>query len=262
MTTLAGFQTSSFTYEGVERAVFTCGEGPGVVVMPEIPGITPEVAAFATRVAEAGFFVSVPLLFGDVGRPANPLYVARVVARACIRKEFHVLASHHSSPITDWLRAFCRQVHAERGGPGVGAIGMCLTGNFALALMVDEVMMAPVLSQPSLPFPLGRTRKRALHISDEDLSIIKHRCAADPGLKVIGLRFGSDPMCPTERFDTLRRELGASFEAHEIDSKYANPKGPSVAHSVVTNHLVDEEGHPTREALDRVLAYFTERLFL
>jgi dienelactone hydrolase len=260
MTVLLGFERTSYRYEGVERVVYTRGDGPGVLVMHEIPGITPQVAEFARRVADAGFYVALPVLFGEVGKPAGPVYGAREIVRACIRREFHVLASHHSSPITDWLRALCRQVHAERGGPGVGAIGMCLTGNFALSLMVDEVMMAPVLSQPSLPFPFGTERKSALHISPEDLIRIKERCAADPGLKVIGLRFTQDPMCPAERFETLRRELGGSFEGHEIDRKMANPQGPPVAHSVVTNHLVDEEGHPTRAALDRVLAYFAERL--
>ena len=260
MSELAGFERSTFCYGGKERAVYSRGEGPGVVVMHEIPGITPQVADFARRVADAGFYVSMPLLFGEAGRPLGLAYSGREVARACISREFHVLASHQSSPITQWLRALCRAVHEERGGPGVGAIGMCLTGNFALALMVDEVMMAPVLSQPSLPFPVGRERKAALHISQEDLAIIKGRCAKDPGLKVLGLRFKGDRTCPAARFETLRRELGEQFEAHEIDDEYANPNAFGPAHSVVTNHLIDEEGQPTRQALDRVLAYFQERL--
>lgn len=260
MRELSGFTASTFDHAGTERVVYTRGEGPGVVVMHEIPGITPQVVAFSRRVADAGFFVSMPVLFGEVGRPLGVAYSARQLARACISREFHVLASHRSSPITQWLRALCRAVHAERGGPGVGAIGMCLTGNFALSLMVDEAMMAPVLSQPSLPLPLGEERSAALHVSPEELAIIKARCAKDPGLKVLGLRFKGDRSCPAARFETLRRELGEQFEGHEIDNKYANPDTIGPAHSVVTTHLIDEEGQPTRAALDRVLAYFHERL--
>jgi dienelactone hydrolase len=179
--------------------------------------------------------------------------------RACISREFHVLARGGSSPITDWLRALCRHAHETCGGPGVGAIGMCLTGNFALSLMVDESVMAPVLSQPSLPFGVSRSHRKALHLSDADLSVVKERVKG--GCGVLGMRFTADPMCPGERFDTLRRELGDGFEAIEIDSGRGNTHGiPRIAHSVVTNDLVDEAGHPTREALDRVLAVFRERL--
>jgi hypothetical protein len=67
-------------------------------------------------------------------------------------------------------------------------------------------------------------------------------------------------MCPKERFERLRGEFGAAFEAIEIDEKYANPRGPKPAHSVLTNHLIDETGQPTREALDRTLEFLKEQL--
>jgi len=257
--TLDGFSEGRFSYAGSERVVYQRGEGPGVVVMHEIPGITPEVARFARIVADDGFRVYLPHLFGDPGRPLSPGYVLGQMARACVSREFHVLASRSSSPITDWLRALCRKAHAECGGPGVGAIGMCLTGNFALALMVDECVMAPVLSQPSLPFPVTRERRSGLHVSPADLEVVRER--ARGGCGVLGLRFTGDPMVPGERFERLRRELGEGFEAIEIDSGPGNPYGLGrAAHSVVTTELVDEAGHPTRQALDRVLGLFRERL--
>jgi len=179
--------------------------------------------------------------------------------RACVSREFAVLAQREASPITEWLRALCRRAHAECGGPGVGALGMCLTGNFALALMVDPSVMAPVLSQPSLPFGVSASHRAALHLSDADLALVKQRVKG--GCPVLGMRFTHDPLCPIERFDTLRRELGAGFEAIEIDSGPGNPHGiKRLAHSVVTEDLVDEAGHPTRAALERVLALFEARL--
>jgi dienelactone hydrolase len=256
---LEGFQESSFVHDGAARTVYRRGSGPAVIVIHEIPGITPPVAEFARRVADAGLTVYVPHLFGTPGKPLSASYLATQFVRACVSREFYVLAKRQSSPITAWLRALCRQAHAERGGPGVGVIGMCLTGNFALALMVDEAVMAPVLSQPSLPLPLSSEHRAALHVSDEELAVVKQRVA--DGCPVLGLRFTADPMCPRERFETLRRELGTGFEGIEIDSSPGNPYGlPRTAHSVVTNDLVDEDGHPTRAALERVLGFFRERL--
>jgi dienelactone hydrolase len=253
---LEGFDETTFTHGETTRTVYRRGTGPGVVVIHEIPGIYPAVAGFATRVADAGFTVAMPHLFGVVGRPVSAGYLASSMLGACISREFRVLAARESSPVTDWLRALCRDLHASIGGKGVGAIGMCLTGNFALALMVDEAVMAPVLSQPSLPFPIGASRRGGLHVSDEDLAAIKKR-----DVPVLGLRFTRDPACPAERFARLRTELGDRFEGIEIDSSPGNSHGiPTSAHSVVTRDLVDSEGHPTRAALERVLAFFHERL--
>jgi dienelactone hydrolase len=256
---LDGFTRTSFTHDLQTRPVYRRGEGPAVVVIHEIPGIIPEVARFATRVADAGFSVYMPSLFGTPGRPFTMPYATAEVLACCVSREFRVLASREASPITDWLRALARQAHAETGGRGVGAIGMCLTGNFALTLAMDEAVLAPVLSQPSLPFPVSRRLRGGLHLSDEGLASLKKRAAG--GLKVLGLRFTRDPACPAERFTRLREEIGPAFEAIEIDSSSGNPAGiPSSAHSVVTKDLVDREGHPTREALDRVIGFFRQQL--
>jgi len=256
---LEGFDSFVFSADDATRTVYRRGSGPAVVVVHEIPGLTPAVADFARRVADAGFTAFAPNLFGTPGKDYSVPYILQGMARACISREFHVLATRGSSPVTSWLRALCRHAHSECGGSGVGFIGMCLTGNFALSMMVDESVMAPVLSQPSLPFGVTAQHRRALHLSDADLEVVKKRAAA--GCPVLGLRFTADPMCPGERFQRLREELGDRFEAIEIDSSRGNPHGiPRTAHSVVTKDLVDEAGHPTRQALERVLGFFAERL--
>src|SRR5262245_28010143 len=170
---LPGFSSFSFESGGAARDVYVRGTGPGVVVMHEIPGITPAVARYATRVADAGFRVYVPHMFGTPGKPFTLPYVLSQMTRACVSREFAVFAQREASPITEWLRALCRRAHAECGGPGVGALGMCLTGNFALALMVDPSVMAPVLSQPSLPFGISASHRASLHLSDADLAVVK-----------------------------------------------------------------------------------------
>jgi len=256
---LAGFTESTFTHDGLSRQVFRAGTGPAVIVIHEVPGLHPEVIAFGRRVVDAGFTVFMPSLFGTPGREFGWGYTFQTMPRVCLAREFTTFALDRTSPITGWLRRLAADAHTECGGPGVGAVGMCFTGGFALGMMVDDTMLAPVLSQPSLPFPVSAKHKAAVGISDADFERVKDRAAQ--GACALGLRFSADPAVPPERFETLRRELGDGFIAVEIDSSRGNPHGiKRFAHSVLTLDLVDEPGHPTRGALDRVLAFLKERL--
>jgi dienelactone hydrolase len=256
---LTDFDERSFTHDGATNRVFCSGTGPAVIVIHEMPGITPPVVDFARRVRDAGFSVRMPSLFGEPGRPMSTGYVLQSMRQGCVAKEFVTLALDRTSPAISWLRALAADAHAECGGPGVGAVGMCFTGGFALGMMIDDIMLAPVLSQPSLPFPVSPARRRAVGVSNADLARVKAR--AQNGACLLGLRFTKDVAVPGERFETLRHELGDAFIAIEIDSSKGNRHGIARgAHSVLTEHFVDEPGHPTREALDRVLAFFADRL--
>lgn len=261
---LPGFTTFDFTHDGLTRTVYRRGQGPGVIVMHEVPGITPQVKACAERIADAGFTVFMPCMFGTPNKPLSvPYALGQMFQAICIRKEFTCLSRGQSSPITDWLRALARKAHAELGGPGVGAVGMCLTGGFALTLMLEPAMIAPVLSQPSLPMPLpGLAKKNGpeIDIAPQDLDRVAQRLR-DENLTVLGLRFTEDPFCPTARFDMLRQKLGDRFEAIEIDSSPGNPHGFSkMAHCVLTIEFKDTPGFPTHEAMDRVIEFYRERL--
>lgn len=260
MDPLDDFTSDPFTHGAETRTVFRKGGGPAVIVVSEVPGITPLVADFARRVADLGCTAVVPHLFGVPGKEPSAAYGLQTVVHACISREFMTWATGRTSPIVDWCRALARHEHERCGGPGVGAVGMCLTGGFALAMMVDDAVVAPVLSQPSLPFPVTRSQKRDLGISAVDLDIVKQR-VSDEGVCVLGLRFSHDRLVPPERFARLREELGDGFIGVTIDSSAANPHGNRrAAHSVLTEDLVDEPGHPTREALDQVLEHFRSRL--
>ena len=264
---LDDFTRTPFTFEGRTRDVFRAGSGPAVIVMSEIPGITPKVADFARRVRDLGLTVVMPNLFGSPGRDPNPgahnllgtiSYPLTALGKVCISREFNLLATAKSSPVTDWLRGLAAHEHERCGGPGVGAVGMCLTGGFALAMAADERLVAPVLSQPSLPLAIPGRSSANIDISPADLEIVKQRCAR--GLQVLGLRFPSDKFVPDERFAFLREQLGDAFVAIELDDEDANPDGVLAPHSVLTEHLIDEPGTPTRAALDAVLDLFRSKL--
>jgi len=258
---LHDFQRTSFTWEGTRHDVFRRGSGPAVLVTSETPGITPNVA-FARRVCDRGLTVVVPQLLGVPGKAWTWPYVIRMLAWTCVSREFVSFATGRTSPATVWLRALAGEEHERCGGPGVGVVGMCLTGGFALAMMVDEVVLAPVLSQPGLPTAITAAEKRDLGVCQADLDRVKERVRND-GVCVLGLRFTGDRLVPAERFQRLREELGDGFIGVEIDSSPGNPYGlRRSAHSVLTEDFVDEPGHPTRQALDQVLDHLTTRLLL
>ena len=260
MSELEGFTAHSRCYFGSVKTVYRRGEGPGVIVVHEVPGLIPEVLRFGRIVADHGYTVFLPHLFGEPGRPFRFRDAGTEILRSCISREFRVLSRRRKSPVTDWLRALCRDVHEELAGPGVGVVGMCLTGNFALGMLVDPLVMAPVLSQPSLPLSLSASHRAALQLSEDELDEVKRR-TREEGLSVLGLRFTGDLLCPGSRFTRLREELGDGFEGIEIPSGPGNQHGiPLTAHSVLTRDLVDEAGHPTRMALDRVLSFLDEKL--
>ena len=256
---LSDFTRESFTADGKTKHIYRLGSGPAVIVISEIPGITPKVAGFARKVAGRGCTAVMPHLFGEPGRDITTGYTLKTLTKVCVSSEFTKLATGQSGRITTWLRALARAEHERCGGPGVGVVGMCFTGGFALGMMADAPVVAPVLSQPSVPFPIGARRKADLGISGAELATVKQKVAA--GDCVLGLRFTGDPMAPGDRFATLRRELGDGFIGVELDSSPGNPHNhPKAAHSVLTEHLVDQPGTPTREALDQVLDFLAKRL--
>jgi dienelactone hydrolase len=256
---LPGWEKSSFSAGDITHDVFRRGAGPAVIVISEIPGITPNVVGFARRVLDLGCTAVLPHLFGIPGKPPSGLYVMDTITRVCISREFSGFAMGRSSPIIDWLRILARAEHERCGGPGVGVVGMCFTGGFGLAMTVEETVVAPVLSQPSLPFPVTRARRSDIQVSTPDWAKIQAR--AEQGLCVLGLRFTGDKAVPAERFQLLRQKLGDRFMAVELDSSPGNSHGhPRMAHSVLTEHLQDREGTPTRAALDQVLGFLGSRL--
>jgi dienelactone hydrolase len=258
---LSTFATDEFTAGGVTHRVFRKGHGPAVIVITEMPGISPMVLGFADRVVALGCTAVLPDLFGTAGALVDSQVKSMAtIARTCISREFTVLAAGKSSPVVDWLRELGAREHAACGGPGIGVVGMCFTGGFALAMATDTRVLAPVLSQPSLPFPIGAARRHAIDTSPADIAVVAGRCAAE-GLQVLGLRFHGDKFVPAERFAHLREQLGDGFVAIELEQADGNPDGAlDWRHSVLTGDLIDEPGEPTRGALDTVLALFAERL--
>ena len=245
MSLLDGWERQSFTAAGLRRGTYRRGIGPGVIVIHEIPGITPSVIRFANDVVDRGFTVVMPDLVGTPEREVSMPYLASSALRMCVAKEFTTWALDRTSPIVAWLRPLARRVHGELGGPGVGAVGMCFSGGFALGMMVEDTMVAPVLSQPSLPLARPGAGAGNLGLSPDDEAEVIRR--AGDGCQVLGLRFTGDRLVGDARFAALRSKLGDAFIAIEL------PSAAKDDHSVLTEQRDDG-------AVEQVLDFLAERL--
>ncbi|MFI1919163.1 dienelactone hydrolase family protein [Nocardia sp. NPDC020380] len=259
---LADFEPRSITLDGATRTVHVGGTGPAVIVMAEMPGISPDVARFARWVREAGLTVYLPSLFGRDGAYPEAAAGAEVFKRACVSAEFRAFGAGKSSPVASWLRALAAQAHGECGGPGVGALGMCFTGNFALTMMLEPATLAPVLCQPSLPLD----EPGGLEISPAELAAVRERIDRED-LVVRAYRFEGDRFCTEQRFAAYAAALGPRFEPRLLPAAAANPAAPpffsqyiGCPHSVVTAHLIDAAGEPTLAARDEIIAFLVQRL--
>lgn len=220
--------------------------GPPVIVIQELPGIMPETFGLCDHLVDAGFRVYLPHLFGPLGKVS---FLGNTIRVFCMRREFAIFAANKSSPIVNWLRALARQIKSETNAKGVGAIGMCLTGNFAISMMAETSVLAGVASQPSLPI----RGADALHMSEDEVRIVHDKL--DEVGPMLAYRFEKDPLCPGAKF----KALNAAFN-DDGKERIKLTTLPGEGHSVLTGHFVDEAGHPTRQALDEVIGYLKEKL--
>lgn len=258
--TLEGWQVAPFTGAGLTYDVYEKGSGPGVVLIPEIPGMTPEVLGLAQHLVESGFTVAVPSPFGTPEKPATTGYTLGVVARLCVSAEFRAFATDAHRPITDFFRAVAADLASRTPASGVGVIGMCFTGGFALATAVDGSVLAAVMSQPAVPFPLGAARSADPGLSQAELQTVVDRTASD-GLCVMGLRFSEDRSVPTLRFAGLKARLGDAFEVIQLDSSAGNADGFSTgAHSVLTGEVREDPPNAAFDTRARVVEFLRTQL--
>lgn len=229
----------------VTHDVYTKGTGPVVMIMQELPGIGPETLRLADEFEREGFTVVLPHLFGPLGKTALLTNGLRML---CMRREFTLFAKGGTSPVVEWFRALCHDLKATHAVEGVAVIGMCLTGNFAMSLMADEAVLAGVASQPSLP----TLAPDDLHLSKEAIAQLRQRL--DTYGPMLAYRFEGDTLCTAEKFDRIEETFNGDRTRVQLKTL------PGKGHAVLTLDFVNEQGHPTRQALDEVLSYFRKAL--
>lgn len=251
ITQITSYTKESFTStlrngKTVTHDIYTQGNGPKVLILiQELPGIGQETLALADRFVAQGYTVVLPHLFGKIGKTATIINMVKVF---CMRKQFSVFAKNQSSPIVDFLSDLCTMMKERHQVRGVAVIGMCLTGNFAISLMANEAVLAGFASQPSLPLK----KQGFIHMSEEEVTAVKSR------LDQIGpmhcARLQGDTICAAERFDAIDKKFNSDRQRiilHQL---------PGDGHSILTLDFVNEDGHPTKNALQEVIGYFDNQL--
>jgi dienelactone hydrolase len=266
---LERFAHFEFESGGLSHRVYHAGErsNPPLLLMPEIAGLSPGLLLFAGRLIEARFQVYVPWLFGPLGSRA-PL---RNAMRLCISREFANLRAGVSAPVTTWLRALAGHISRQNGGTRVGAIGMCLTGAFAIPLVIDPEVVAAVAAQPSVPlsplfagFGIGRgARLGKLNVSGSDIAAARERLESGSA-RLLALRCRADRICPAEKLQRFRREFPVGLDVRE----YGEPDGRNCLgerpHATFTKEyrLVPDAlaDHHSRVALADLVSFFDRYL--
>ena len=205
---LERFAHFEFGSGDLTHRVFHAGDPkhPPILLMPEIAGLSPGLLMFAGRLMDARFQVYMPWLFGAPGKRAP----VRNAIRLCVSREFANLRAGVSAPVTTWLRALARHISERNGGTRVGAIGMCLTGAFAIPLVIDPAVVAAVAAQPSVPlsplfasFGIGRGESLGqLNVSESDIAAARARLESGSA-RLFALRCRADRICPAEKLDAF-----------------------------------------------------------
>jgi dienelactone hydrolase len=264
---LAGYAQFSFRSGDIVHAVYHAGDPghPPLLLLPELAGVAPGLLLFAARLRAAGFQVYLPWLFGPLGRRA-PLKNA---LRLCISREFAYLRAGVSAPITRWLRELAGEIGLRNGDCNVGAIGMCLTGGFAIPLILNRKVTAAVAAQPSVPLSLlfaatglGSGRG-ALNVSAEDIAAAR-TCLDTGAARLLAVRCRADRICPHEKLERLREEFPVGLETQEYGATQSRNALGDRPHALYTKeYRIAEEApadHHSRQAFADLLRFLREHL--
>lgn len=240
---LEDFRRSNWTFGGRSFDLYTgAAGGPSVLLLHELPNLTPEVAGLARELQREGFQITMPSLIGDAGEPSN--LGLKSLAAICVRSEFNALFSSETPPVVTWIRGLLGEL-AKAGKP-VGVVGLCFSGGFALASAIEPSVAAVVSCQPALPLAIGSK----IDISAADRRALRGRL--DSGaLAGLVYRFQDDHISPCQRLGGLQSALGDQLLGRCL---------PGNDHSVITHDLKPGVTEPTFQARQEVIAFLRWRL--
>jgi dienelactone hydrolase len=266
---LGAFDQFFFASGRIGHPVYYSGDAlsPPVLLLPELAGFSPGLQMFAERLIDARFRIFVPWLFGPPGVRA-PL---RNGIRLCVSREFAHLRAGISSPITTWLRKLAAHLSQHSGGTQIGAIGMCLTGAFAIPLIMDPHVVAAVAAQHAAPLsplfvalgvaPAGPLSQ--LNVSDDEIAAARARLETGRA-HLLSVRCRADRICPLAKIERLRREFPLGLETREYaDAAERNCLGDRPHATFTKEYRLAPDAsadHYSRRAFADLVAFFDRHL--
>lgn len=226
------FTPRSFAHGSMRHDVYAGGAGPSVILIHEAGGLDLTTLDVADRICAEGFRVLLPILVGRPAAAGSGGSATVNLLKLCVSREVHVFLTGRTSPVATWLRALARDVKGEHAG--VGVVGMCFSGGFAIAAAVDDAVTAAVASQPALPWPLLPGSGADLGLSRDDVACVRDRFRAGE-LGLLALRYTDDRASSRDRIERIKREFGPDVviepigSAHSVLARAVHPAGPDPA---------------------------------
>ena len=209
--------------------VFISKEGDKpIIVVHELPGMTKPFLCYCIKMANQGFKVYAPLMFGKMGKAKSSLQMLSL----CISSEFRKLywrnqtEGQPESQFTRWVLHLAGVVSSRHESRKVGVIGMCLTGSFALVTFAEPAVNSVVCCQPAFPFvfreSLGLTKTQQCNVRRE-VNKLGAGCAQ-------GYRYKNAPLSRQSHVDST-----VSFMNDDGVERFTYKTLKGCKHSVVTD---------------------------
>jgi len=242
------YLASTFAHDGMRHDVYKGGSGPTVILMHEAGGLEHTTLDIADRFWAEGFRVLLPVLVGRPHADGSGSSVVANLLKLCVSREVFVFLTGRTSRVATWLRALAAREKGDH--PGVGVIGMCFSGGFALAAAVDESVIAAIGSQPALPWPLLPGSGADLGLSPADLTCVRERYR-DGKFGFLATRYTMDRGSPGDRIQRIKTEFGTDVVIEPIGT----------GHSVLANAADPTKPDPVAvPALEATIALLNDRL--
>jgi dienelactone hydrolase len=242
------YRATTFAHDGMRHDVYEGGTGPTVILIHEAGGLEHTTLDIADRLWAEGFRVLLPVLVGRPHADGSGSSVVANLLKLCVSREVFVFLTGRTSRIATWLRALAAREKGDH--PGVGVIGMCFSGGFALAAAVDESVIAAIASEPALPWPLLPGSGADLGLSPDDLACVRER-HRDGKFGFFATRYTLDRGSPAARIERIKTEFGTDVVIEPIGT----------AHSVLANAAHPETPDPVAvPALEATIALLKARL--
>lgn len=236
---------------GTYPTYVTHSPGNPMLLLHELPGLTPGALDFALTLEKKGRRVYAPLLFGGYGQQKGLGALPQIWATG----RWNTLSGDSPGPILDDTWAMLNQIAKEQPGKSIMVAGNCLTGNLPLDLIAHPQVSTALICQPALPFTLPgiKWQNEAWPITRERLDRSITAMRDHPKKQLVFVQYVDDRIAPLARTLRILGYLeGAQLlpQVHLVigatsEQEALSPFTPAQRKRVQWVQVTDQAGHST-----------------